>query len=39
MANLPETMKALVVHGTGDYRLEKNFPVPRADEGEIIIKN
>lgn len=38
MANLPEKMKALVVYGTGDYRFEKEYPVPRAGEGEIIIK-
>ncbi|WHH61116.1 alcohol dehydrogenase catalytic domain-containing protein [Petroclostridium sp. X23] len=37
MSNLPEKMKALVAHAPGDYRLEE-VPVPRAEEGEIIIK-
>lgn len=37
MSNLPKTMKALVAHAPGDYRLE-SVPVPRAGEGEVIIK-
>ena len=28
MGNVPETMKALVAYGKGDYRLELNYPVP-----------
>ncbi|MDR3120380.1 MAG: alcohol dehydrogenase catalytic domain-containing protein [Clostridiales bacterium] len=37
MGNLPEKMKALVVHAPGDYRLEE-MAVPRAGKGEIVIK-
>jgi hypothetical protein len=34
---LPETMRALVVYGPGDYRLE-TVPVPRATPDDIIVK-
>lgn len=34
---IPEKMKALVVYGIGDYRLE-TVDVPTAGEGEILIK-
>jgi threonine dehydrogenase-like Zn-dependent dehydrogenase len=34
---LPETMRAVVAHAPGDYRLE-TVPVPRAGADEIIIK-
>jgi len=37
MAELPKMMKAVVAHAPGDYRLEE-IPVPRAGEGEIVIK-
>ncbi|HEY5744368.1 MAG TPA: alcohol dehydrogenase catalytic domain-containing protein, partial [Terrimicrobiaceae bacterium] len=35
--DLPETMRALVVYGPGDYRLE-TVPVPRATPDDIIVK-
>ena len=38
MGNVPETMKALVAYGKGDYRLELNYPVPECDPDDIIIK-
>jgi erythritol/L-threitol dehydrogenase len=38
MSNLPKTMRALVAYAPGDYRLETDFPVPHAEEGEMIIK-
>lgn len=34
--NIPERMKALVAHGTGDYRLE-DVPVPKPGRGEILL--
>ncbi len=34
---LPETMKAVVMHGPEDYRLEE-LPVPQAGPGEVVIK-
>ncbi len=34
---LPETMKAVVVHGPHDYRLEQ-VPVPKAHAGELVLK-
>ncbi|MDR1795886.1 MAG: alcohol dehydrogenase catalytic domain-containing protein [Clostridiales Family XIII bacterium] len=37
MSQLPEMMKAVVAYAPGDYRLEE-VPVPRAGEGEIILK-
>lgn len=37
MSNLLEKMKALVAYAPGDYRFEE-VPVPRAGEGEIVIK-
>lgn len=37
MAALPETMKALVAHAPGDYRLE-TVPVPRAAGDDVIVK-
>jgi 2-desacetyl-2-hydroxyethyl bacteriochlorophyllide A dehydrogenase len=38
MKNLPKKMRAVVAYAVGDYRLEKNFPVPEADVGEMIVK-
>ena len=38
MGNVPETMKALVAYGKGDYRLELNYPVPECGPDDIIIK-
>lgn len=38
MSNLPKTMKALVAYGLGEYRLETDFPVPAAGEGEMVVK-
>ena len=35
---LPKTMKALVAYGKGEYRLEKDFPVPECGDDDIIIK-
>ena len=37
MGNLPEKMKALVVHAPNDYRFEE-IAVPRAGKGEMIVK-
>jgi len=34
---LPKTMKAVVTHGPGDYRLEE-LPVPQAGPGEVVIR-
>jgi erythritol/L-threitol dehydrogenase len=34
---LPETMKAVVVHGPGDYRLEE-VPVPTPGPGEALVR-
>ncbi|NLC57344.1 MAG: alcohol dehydrogenase catalytic domain-containing protein [Armatimonadetes bacterium] len=34
---LPKTMKAVVCHGAGDYRLEE-VPTPTAGPGEVIIR-
>lgn len=38
MRNIPETMKALVAYGNGDYRLEMNHPTPECGPDDIIIK-
>ncbi len=38
MRNIPETMKALVAYGNGDYRLELNYPTPECGPDDIIIK-
>lgn len=38
MSNLPKTMKALVVHAPGDYRLVNDFPVPRCTGKDLIVK-
>lgn len=35
--SIKKTMKALVAHAPGDYRLEE-VPVPRAGKGEIVVK-
>ena len=34
---VPETMKAVVAHGPGDYRLDE-VPVPAIGDGEVLIK-
>ena len=34
---IPKTMKAVVTHGPGDYRMEE-VPVPRAEPGEVVVK-
>lgn len=34
---LPKTMKAVVIHGPEDYRLEE-VPVPQAGPGEVVIR-
>ena len=34
---LPQTMKAVVCHGPGDYRLSE-VPTPRAREGEVVVR-
>lgn len=38
MKNIPDTMKALVAFGDGDYRLEREYPAPICGPGDIIIK-
>lgn len=38
MAKTVKTMKALVVYGKGDYRLEEAYPVPDLTEGEVLIR-
>ena len=38
MKKIPESMKALVAYGNGDYRLEKNYPTPDCGPDDIIIK-
>jgi len=35
---IPKTMKALVAYGKGEYRLEKNWPVPEVGPDDILIK-
>ena len=35
---IPKTMKALVAYAPGDYRLVRDFPVPRCTGGDLIIK-
>lgn len=36
--SLPETMKALVVYGKGDYRYEPAYPTPQCGPDDVIIK-
>lgn len=38
MGNVPETMKALVAYGKGNYKLESDYPVPKCGPDDIIIK-
>lgn len=38
MSNLPQKMKALVAYGPSEYKLVSDFPVPKAEDGDIIIK-
>ncbi len=38
MRRIPETMKALVAYGKGDYRLETAYPTPECGADDIIIK-
>lgn len=38
MGNVPETMKALVAYGQGEYRLELNYPTPQCGPDDIIIR-
>ena len=38
MRKIPETMKALVAYGKGNYKLEYNYPTPVCGPGDIIIK-
>ena len=38
MRKIPETMKALVAYGKGDYRLELNYPTPKCGPEDIVIK-
>lgn len=35
---IPKTMKALVAYGKGDYRLEKDYPVPECGDDDLLIK-
>jgi threonine dehydrogenase-like Zn-dependent dehydrogenase len=35
--NIPEKMKAVLVHGIGDYRLEE-IPVPKLEAGEVLVR-
>ena len=34
---IPSTMRAVVVHGPGDYRLEER-PVPQPGPGELLLR-
>ncbi len=36
--SIPKTMKALVAYGKGDYRFEREYPVPECGPDDIIIK-
>ncbi|MCM1136591.1 MAG: alcohol dehydrogenase catalytic domain-containing protein [Clostridium sp.] len=38
MQKIPETMKALVAYGKGNYKLELNYPTPKCGPDDIIIK-
>lgn len=38
MRNIPDTMKALVAYGCGDYRLEEHYPTPTCGPDDVIIK-
>lgn len=38
MGNVPETMRALVAYGQGEYKLETEFPTPKCGPDDIIIK-
>lgn len=35
---LPKTMKALVAYGKGDYRLEREYPVPECGPDDVLIR-
>lgn len=36
--SLPKTMKALVAYANGDYRFEREYPVPQCGDDDIVIK-
>lgn len=36
--SIPETMKAAVLFGQGDMRLVNDYPVPRPNAGEVLIR-
>ena len=36
--SIPETMKALILHGPNDVRLTTNKPVPKPGPGEVLVK-
>jgi threonine dehydrogenase-like Zn-dependent dehydrogenase len=36
--SLPKTMKAAVLYGEGDMRLVDDYPVPRPEPGEVLIR-
>jgi len=38
MNKVPETMKALVVYGLGNYKLEEKYPTPICGPDDIILK-
>ena len=38
MKKIPQTMKALVAYGKGDYRLENEYPTPECGPDDVIIK-
>lgn len=38
MSNIPETMRAVICYGKGDYRYQEDVPVPRIGEGEVLLK-
>ena len=38
MKKIPETMKALVAYGPGEYKLVTDFPTPDCGPDDIIIK-
>ncbi len=37
-AVVPKTMKAVICHGPGDYRLHTDVPVPEPRAGELLVR-
>lgn len=38
IANIPETMKAVICYGPLDYRYEENWKVPEITEDDVLVK-